>query len=87
MGNSWQPPEAWNFSWKTVVTKDTKKGEIITAANLIAGSGAPVLLIIQPASGALAPEPSVLLEFQHSALDIIPDVRIIPQAHKALNLP
>ncbi|MEK6698574.1 MAG: 7-carboxy-7-deazaguanine synthase QueE [Nitrospirota bacterium] len=72
---------------KTVVTKDTKKGEIITAANLIAGSGAPVLLIIQPASGALAPEPSVLLEFQHSALDIIPDVRIIPQAHKALNLP
>jgi len=30
---------------------------------------------------------SVLLEFQNAALDIIPDVRIIPQAHKALNVP
>jgi len=72
---------------KAVVTKDTKKADIITAASLIAGSGAPVLLVIQPASGALAPGPSVLLEFQNAALDIIPDVRIIPQAHKALNVP
>jgi len=72
---------------KIVVTNDTKKDDILTSARTIAGFDRSTALIIQPAGGALAPESDRLMDFQEAALGIIEDVRVIPQAHKMLNLP
>ena len=72
---------------KAVVTKDTVQGDIVTAAGIIAEVDSAVSLIIQPASGPHAPEPHLLLKFQKTALSMIKNVRVIPQAHKLLNVP
>lgn len=72
---------------KIVVTRDTKKDDLLTSARIIAGFDESIPLIIQPAGGEFAPEPKLLIEFQDAALGIIPDVRVIPQAHKILNVP
>jgi 7-carboxy-7-deazaguanine synthase len=72
---------------KAVVTRDTVEEDVLTSARIIAGSGASIPFVLQPASGALAPGPAMLLEFQNAALRIIADVRVIPQAHKALGVP
>jgi len=72
---------------KAVVTSDTSSADIVTASELIAGFTRVIPLILQPASGALAPEPAALLAFQKTALRITADVRIIPQAHKILKVP
>lgn len=72
---------------KTVVTRDAKQTDLVTAAQLISGVDPRILLVIQPASGSFAPEPRMLLEFQDVALRILPDVRLIPQAHRLMNLP
>jgi organic radical activating enzyme len=72
---------------KVVVTNDTKKDDILASAMIIAGFDRSTALIIQPAGGAFAPESILLMDFQDAALGIIEDVRIIPQAHKMLNIP
>lgn len=72
---------------KVVVTKDTKKDDILTSARIIAGFDRSMALIIQPAGGPLAPESNMFMDFQDAALGIIEDVRVIPQAHKILNVP
>jgi organic radical activating enzyme len=72
---------------KTVVTRDTVQDDIVTAAGIIAEVDAAISLIIQPASGPFAPEPHLLLKFQKTALAMIKNVRVIPQAHKMLNVP
>lgn len=72
---------------KAVVTKDTVLDDIVTAAGIIAEVDEAISLIIQPASGPLAPEPHLLLKFQKTALAMIKNVRVIPQAHKMLNVP
>jgi 7-carboxy-7-deazaguanine synthase len=72
---------------KAVVTGDTANDDIVTAANIIADFDVAIPLIIQPASGPLAPEPDQLLAFQKTALAMIMNVRVIPQAHKMLNVP
>ena len=72
---------------KTVVTRDTKKEDILTSAHIIAGFNPSIPLILQPAGAALAPPPNMLIEFQDEALKIIDDVRVIPQVHKMLNVP
>jgi 7-carboxy-7-deazaguanine synthase len=72
---------------KIVVTRDTKKDDLLTSARIIAGFDGSIPLIIQPAGGEFAPEPKLLIEFQDAALGIIPDVRVIPQAHKILKVP
>jgi organic radical activating enzyme len=72
---------------KAVVTNDTTGADIITAAGIIAASGQRYPLVLQPASGEFAPEAARLLEFQNAALSRIDDVRVIPQAHKILNVP
>jgi organic radical activating enzyme len=76
-----------NVFVKIVVTKDTAMEDIITAATIIARNKPDTILIIQPASGLIAPVPGRLIEFQDAALAIIPDVRVIPQVHKLLGLP
>jgi len=72
---------------KAVATRDTQIDDILTSANIIAEIDVSVPLIIQPASGQLAPEPGTLVEFQNAALRILQDVRVIPQVHKVLHVP
>lgn len=72
---------------KAVVTADTLLHDILTSAKIIAGHDASLAFILQPASGPLAPGPAKLIEFQNTALGIIGDVRVIPQAHKILQVP
>lgn len=72
---------------KAVVTAGSSREDILMSARLIAEYDATVPLIIQPAGGPFAPESAVLVDFQNAALGVIEDVRIIPQAHKMLNLP
>ena len=72
---------------KVVVTNDTKKDDVLTSAGIIAGFDRSIVLVIQPAGADLAPESAMLMDFQDSALGIIEDVRVIPQAHKILNVP
>lgn len=72
---------------KAVVTADTMLHDILTSAKIIAGHDASLAFILQPASGPLAPAPATLVEFQNAALGIIGDVRVIPQAHKILQVP
>ena len=72
---------------KAVVTADTESDDLLMAARLIAGHDPGAVLVIQPATGALAPDPGKLLALQAAALEIASDVRIIPQVHTMLRLP
>lgn len=72
---------------KAVVTNDTKEDDILTTAGIIADADRSRVLVIQPASGPLAPESTKLMQFQDAALGIIDDVRVIPQTHIILNVP
>jgi 7-carboxy-7-deazaguanine synthase len=72
---------------KTVVTRDTTQDDILAAASLIERFDKATPLVLQPAAGPLAPEPMMLIRYQNLALGIIDDVRVIPQAHKILNVP
>lgn len=72
---------------KAVVTGDTTVEDVQEAAAIIAGTDRSIPLIIQPASGPLAPVPQKLLRLQEAVLGMVEDVRVIPQVHKMLNLP
>lgn len=72
---------------KAVVTRDTLLDDILASARLIAEEDASIPFILQPASGTLQPDSRMLVELQNSALGMIPDVRVIPQIHKMLNVP
>lgn len=72
---------------KAVVTRDTRIADILFSARLIARRNDTIPLVLQPAGGPLAPDARTLIEFQDAALGVIPDVRVIPQAHKMLNVP
>ncbi|MGC1455686.1 MAG: 7-carboxy-7-deazaguanine synthase QueE [Nitrospirota bacterium] len=72
---------------KVVVTRDTRMEDILIACKIIERFDRSTVLVIQPASGPLKPDSSMLLDYQQSALKIIEDVRVIPQTHKKLNVP
>lgn len=72
---------------KTVVTNRTPPEEVLVAARLVAEQDRTVPFIIQPASGPLSPRVEALILFQDIALEILEDVRVIPQVHKMLQLP
>ena len=72
---------------KAVVTRDTKKDDILTSARLIAGRDASVFLVLQPAGGSLCPDAKTLIDYQEAALGILPFVRVIPQVHKMMKVP
>jgi len=72
---------------KVVVTGSTVPDEILIAARLVAEQDRRVPFIIQPASGPLSPGAGSLILFQDIALEILEDVRVIPQVHKMLQLP
>lgn len=72
---------------KTVVTSAATRDEILTAAQLVVERGEKIPFIIQPASGPGAPSGETLLMLQNAALAVLPDVRVIPQAHRMLQVP
>lgn len=72
---------------KAVITTSTAPDEILTAARLVAEQDRTVPFIIQPASGPMSPGSESLILFQDLALEILEDVRVIPQVHKVLQLP
>ncbi|HAS55534.1 MAG TPA: hypothetical protein DCS42_16065 [Nitrospiraceae bacterium] len=71
---------------KAVVTRDTPQGEIMTAAEVIAGQDSSIPLVLQPASGQYAPSAQQLLVLQEAALGRLPDVRVVPQLHRMLGV-
>jgi organic radical activating enzyme len=72
---------------KAVLTNETSRDDIVTAAMIISGFDPSVPFILQPATGKSAPAPAMLLSFQEIALGILGDVRVIPQVHKMLQVP
>jgi 7-carboxy-7-deazaguanine synthase len=71
---------------KAVMTSDTSRDDIVTAAGIISRFDHAVPFVLQPASGTAAPSPAMLLAFQEIALGILGDVRVIPQVHKMLQV-
>jgi 7-carboxy-7-deazaguanine synthase len=72
---------------KAVVTADTALQDILTSVQIIAEHHISAPFIIQPVTGPFAPVPELLIEFQNAALGVLRDVRVIPQAHKILQVP
>lgn len=72
---------------KVVVTGTTTDEDVSTAARLLAGHDRRLPFIIQPCGGNFAPAPGDLVRFQHLALSVLEDVRVIPQMHKVLGMP
>jgi len=72
---------------KAVVSGSTVPEEILVAARLVAEQDRTVPFIIQPASGPLSPKVESLILFQDITLEILEDVRVIPQVHTMLQLP
>lgn len=72
---------------KAVVTRVTRREDLLISARIIADINKSIPFVLQPAVGSLKPDPSKLMDFQDAALEIIEDVRVIPQAHKILDVP
>ncbi len=72
---------------KAVVTRVTHREDVLISARIIADINKSIPFVLQPASGRLKPDPYMLVDFQNAALGTIEDVRVIPQAHKILNVP
>jgi len=74
---------------KVVVAAETRAEDVEHAAHLVAEIAPATLLILQPVTpygGCTAPTPARLLELQRLALCHLPDVRIIPQTHRMMDL-
>ncbi|MFW6107617.1 MAG: 7-carboxy-7-deazaguanine synthase QueE [bacterium] len=73
---------------KVVVSRSTDEGEIMETAALIAEVGRDIPLVLQPVTpgfgGVERPDPLQLVRFQTIALDVLDDVRVIPQMHKII---
>lgn len=76
-----------NVFVKVVVGAKTSAAEIKIAASLIKEVDAGITMVIQPVSptgGVRGAAPGRLLELQALALNILADVRVIPQTHKIM---
>lgn len=74
---------------KVVVAAETRAEDVEHAAHLVADIAPATLLILQPVTpygGCTAPSSARLLELQGLALCHLPDVRIIPQTHRMMDL-
>jgi len=72
-----------NVFVKIVVTREIQKHEIMKACEIITRVGKNIPLVIQPVFGERI---EGLLGIQKMALQMIDDVRIIPQVHKYLRM-
>ena len=74
---------------KMVLTSETTAEEFLSAVELIAGINSEILLILQPVTpvkNVKAVSAEKILLLQTVALRKIKNVRVIPQAHKFINL-
>ena len=71
---------------KAVVTASAPDDEVRRCAELIGGVDRRIALVLQPAAGNL-PTGDRLSELQSIALELLDDVRVIPQCHKLLGVP
>lgn len=67
---------------KLVITSGILPEEVARAADLIAGVGRGIPLVMQPASGELAPDMGLVRKYQAAASRQLDDVKIIFQMHK-----
>lgn len=71
---------------KIVVTNSTTLEDVRKTASLIAEIDPAIPLVIQPAGERFAPNAASLLGMQDLLLPVLSDVRVIPQAHKIMNV-
>lgn len=75
---------------KAVITAGVEDDEIRRCAQIIAGTGRSVPLVLQPVTpsdeGPAPPSLSQLLSLHSIASEIIEDVRILPQMHKMIGV-
>ena len=74
---------------KIVVAAETRAEYVERAARMVAELAPATLFVLQPVTpygGCTAPTPARLLELQRIALCHLPDVRIIPQTHRMMDL-
>lgn len=74
---------------KTVVCRGTTIREARTAARLVAGAAPHAPLVLQPVTPGRRhrlkpPRPDALLALQAAALELVEDVRVMPQMHRIL---
>ncbi len=74
---------------KLVINEECDTSELLEAVSLVKSSGRAAPVVIQPVTGRRG-EVSIggapLLEMQKLALEIYPDVRVIPRIHQSLQL-
>ena len=74
---------------KLVVTEDLTEEELSETCRIIADVRADIPLILQPVTpcgGCVPPKAEALLMMQASALRVLRDVRLIPQAHAMMGI-
>lgn len=74
---------------KVVVAAETRAEYVERAARMVAEIAPATLFVLQPVTpygGCTAPTPTRLLELQRLTLCYLPDVRIIPQTHRMMDL-
>lgn len=73
---------------KIVVGQGTTDSELADALDVVSAVDRRITVVLQPVTPfrdhGVPPTPARLLEMQTRALDILPDVRVIPQTHKML---
>lgn len=92
--------EQWDFlqlarrrpvAVKLVVTAETQATEVERAAGLVAAAGRDIPLVLQPVTevpGGPSPPPGErLLAWQEMAMELLDEVRVLPQVHRQLGLP
>jgi len=73
---------------KLVVSGDIHMGDFQRALELVAEADPGILLILQPVTplnGVKGALPEQMLELQQQALEVLEDVRIIPQTHRMMD--
>ncbi|MFA6848853.1 MAG: 7-carboxy-7-deazaguanine synthase QueE [Selenomonadaceae bacterium] len=73
---------------KLVISDETTDEEFLKAIHLVAEIDNEIPFIIQPVTpmnGCIAATPEKILHYQEVALQILQDVRVIPQTHKMIN--
>ncbi len=71
---------------KLVITSGILPEEVERAVDLVAGVGRDIPLVLQPASGGLAPDMGQVRKYQAAASRRLGDVRIVFQMHKRWGL-
>lgn len=78
-----------NLFVKMVLTEECAVDEVLTAVRLVSSSGRKAVVVIQPVTGRrgeVGIGGGALLDVQAKALEIYPDVRVIPRTHQLLRL-